>query len=285
MAAPQFKPLMMGIVGLQLAACSVLPHLGLPASTAAPKPAEPVRSIAILGISEPPSAQILSAGSAFSSGDDATPSQPNPGFSDSYTQLLAARHVQFGPDMFKALADALGADGYRVVDLPEQKAFVTPDGKSEDLSQVRSDADAVLVIRITGAGYITSPQELSYQPWITASARLLRRHGGEELYSRTFSGGFPMSQSAINLPSSSRYRYPYFRDLMGAADESIAGLKDSAHDIASALAKDLFKGARAEPLPVAADSGGKTATLPDPGATRQAPADAAPATDVNPRQQ
>ena len=263
-----FKPLMVGTIGLCLAGCSFMPKFSSAPPPPAPPP-QPVRSIAIISVAEPQAEQILNVGSALGSSTNTTLTQPRIDNSNTYTQMLAARKTLFAPDVVKTLSAALTASGYRVVYLPEQKSFITADGKSEELSQIHTDADAILVLRFTGAGYVSSPQERSYQPWITMSARLVRYSTKEDLYFKSFNGGYQMTaESTVALPSSSRYRYLYFQDLTKAIDESIQGLKDSAQDIAVYLAGDLFQGARAEPLP---------APVIDPNAAVQTPA--APVTD------
>ncbi len=236
---------------LCLTACSYMPKFGMQsAPPPPPPPPKPVRSIAIVNIAEPQSEQILNVGTALGSSSDTTLSQPRIENSTTYTQMLAARKILFAPDLVKTLSTALTDAGYRVSYLPDQRAFVTADGKSEDFSQVHTDADAILVIRFTGAGYVSSPLERSYQPWITLSARLLRNGSKEEIYFKTFSGGYQMTaESSVSLPSSSRYRYLYFHDLTASIDQSIQGLKESVNDIAVYLGNDLFQGARAEPLP------------------------------------
>ncbi len=257
-------------VFLSLAGCSLMPKFGAHAPPPAPpEPAKPVRSIAIVNIAEPQSEQILNVGTALGPSNDTTLSQPRVENSNTYTQMLAARKTMFAPELANVLGNALTASGYRVTYLPDQKTFITADGKSEDLSQIHTDADAVLVIRFTGAGYVSSPLERSYQPWITLSARLIRRSNRQDIYFKTFSGGYQMTtESSVSLPSSSRYRYLYFSDLTKAIDESIQGLRESVRDIAEYLGNDLFQGAHAEPLP---------APVPDPRTTGPVPA--APAAD------
>lgn len=248
-----FRPLLLCAIGACLAGCSLIPKFGLNTSSAPPPPVveKPVRSIAIVHIAEPQSEQILTVGSALGSSTNTTLSQPRADYSNTYTQLLESKKTLFAPELVKALTDMLTASGYQVTYLPTQKAFPTADGKSEDLAQVHTDADAILVIRFTGAGYVSSPLELSYQPWVTLSAHLIRASNKQDIYLKTFSGGYPMTAaSSVSLPSSSQYRYPYFRDLTAAADESIRGLKQSVNDIATYLGKDLFQGAAAVPLPV-----------------------------------
>jgi hypothetical protein len=237
-----------------LTACSYMPKIGLLDSikpSTPPEPPKPIRSIAIVNIAEPQSEQILNVGTAIGPSSDTRLSQPRIENSATYTQLLADRKTIFVPGLVKTLGTALTADGYAVSYLPDQHAFMTADGKSEDLTQVHADADAILIIRFTGAGYVSSPLERSYQPWVTLSARLLRNSNREEVYFKTFSGGYQMTaDSVVSLPSSSRYRYLYFHDLATSVDQSIQGLRDSVNDIANYLAKDLFNGARAEPLPL-----------------------------------
>jgi hypothetical protein len=247
-----FRKFALVTVALCLAGCSYIPTFGLHASPSAPPaPPKPVRSIAIVNIAEPQSEQILNVGTALGPSSDTTLSQPRIENSTTYSQMLAARNVLFVPDLVKTVSATLTDAGYRVVYLPDQRAFITPDGKSEDFTQVHTDADAILVIRFTGAGYVSSPLERSYQPWITLSARLLRSSNKEEIYFKTFSGGYQMTaESSVSLPSSSRYRYLYFHDLTASVDQSVQGLKDSVNDIASYLGKDLFNGAPAEPLPL-----------------------------------
>jgi len=246
------KNFVVAAIGLSLMGCSIIPKFGSSKEPPPPPPVvhKPVRSIAIVSVAEPQSEQILTVGTALGAGDNATLTQPRIDNSKTYTQLLAARNTLFGPDVVKTLTAALTASGYSVTYLADQRAFPTPDGKTEDLSQIRTDADAILVIRFTGAGYVSSPRELSYQPWITATARLVRTATKDELYFKTFNGGYQMTvDSAADLPSSSKYRYLYFRDLTAAVDESILGLKASAHDIAVYLGNDLFNGEPAAPLP------------------------------------
>lgn len=251
MISPKFRTLMLFAVGACLAGCSMVPKFGLGKPSAPPPPValKPIQSIAIVNVSEPQSEQILTVGSALGPSSNTTLSQPRIDHSNTYTQLLAARKTLFAPDLVKTLTDTLTAAGYKVTYLPAQKPFISADGKSEDLTQVQTDADAILVLRFTGAGYVSSPLELSYQPWVTLSARLIRTSNKQDVYLKTFSGGYQMIAESVSLPSSSKYRYPYFRDLTAAIDESIRGLKESVNDIAVYLGNDLFQGARATPPP------------------------------------
>ncbi|MES2489368.1 MAG: hypothetical protein V4607_06205 [Pseudomonadota bacterium] len=264
-------------IALCLMGCSIIPKFGSSKAPPPPPPVvhKPIRSIAIVSVTEPQSEQILTVGTALGASDNTTLTQPRIDNSKTYTQLLAARNTLFGPDVVKTLSKALSASGYSVTYLADQRSFPTADGKTEDLSQIRTDADAILVIRFTGAGYVSSPRELSYQPWITASARLIRAVTKDELYFKTFSGGYQMTaDSAVDLPSSSKYRYPYFKDLTASVDESILGLKASANDIAVYLGNDLFQGEPAAPLPAP--------VLPANAATAKegAVAPSSPTTDV-----
>lgn len=246
------KKLNWALIALCLAGCSYVPKIGILKPLAPPpEPPKPIRSIAIVGIAEPQSEQILNVGTALGPSSDTVLSQPRVENSTTYTQLLAERKALFVPDLVSTLAASLKDDGYSVSYLADQRTFVTPDGQSEDLTQLHTDADAVLVIRFTGAGYVSSPLERSYQPWVTVSARLLRSGNKEALYFKTFSGGYQMTaDSSVSLPSSSRYRYLYFHDLTASVDQSIQGLRDSVKDVATYLGHDLFQGARAEPLPL-----------------------------------
>lgn len=250
MISPNLRVLLLGAVGACLAGCSLMPKFGSHEASPPPPPviSKPIRSIAIVSINEPQSEQILTVGSALGV-RDTTLNQPRTEYSTTYTKLLAERKALFAPDLVKTLTDTLTASGYQVTYLPTQKTFITPDGKSEDLSQIKTDADAILVIRFTGAGYVSSALELSYQPWVTLNAHLIRNSNKQDVYLKSFSGGYEMIADSVSLPSSSKYRYPYFRDLTTAIDESIRGLKDSIHDIAVYLGNDLFQGAKADPLP------------------------------------
>src|SRR3546814_9382774 len=71
--------------------------------------------------------------------------------------------------------------------LPTQRPVVRDDGHI-DLSSIKTDADAILVVRFEGAGY-TSSSTTALQPWAIVEVELFDTRTRKALYAKTFNGG------------------------------------------------------------------------------------------------
>lgn len=205
-----------------------------------------IKTIALLNVAEPQSEQVINMGGGaalFGLVGGIVQGATNSSHSTSYTKLVADQKIHFSPDIVETITNQLTASGFQVVYLNDQKPAVASDGKSDDFSSIRTDADAILVVWFTTVGYVSPPYSTSFQPWVAVRARLLDAKTKRDLYFKTFSGGYEMkAENSIYVPADSKYKYESFSALTMEFEDSINGLKESVCAIAHYISKDFSQG-------------------------------------------
>jgi len=202
-----------------------------------------IRKVALMPVDPPVNVLVMNIGggaSMFGAIGGLIQGADNSEKSKAYKELMIERGVQLDRPLTAALRDQLKRSGYEVTLITDQKPKVSADGRTKNFKEIRTDADAILVVSVGAVGYISGQFSTYYQPWVAATAVLIDARTKEVLYTKTFSAGFKMKvKNAVHIETAERYKFPSYDELSGHFDESINGLVDGEMLIAGQVAEDL----------------------------------------------
>lgn len=211
-------------------------------------------SVALVAVVEPPINAVINLGSAsaffpgYLFGGLGDPGMES-SHTNTYSQMVKTNHVQFSSRASVALTHQLQEDGYRVVDAGDQIVKGTPDKDNFDYSAIRTNADAILHVWFTQAGYASPKLSTGYYPWVGMRVRFLDAKSKKELYFKTFETGLATVSSSTtgnspaitNISCGEKYRFGSFADLTSQFQDSVDGLNQCINAIIAYVGKDLAR--------------------------------------------
>lgn len=222
-----------------LTGCASLPKTDLAASNR-----EKLHSIAMLDVTEPRGESVVNFGGAagaFGLIGALVQGGINANHTSTYTQRVASEKIAFAPVVNDGLTTRLSSNGYEIVPLHDQHAKLSSDGKSDDFSDVKTNADAILSVWITSFGYVSPPESSDFIPWVVVRARLLDSTSKQDMYFKTFACGWDIKANSVHVEADAKYHYGSFGTLIDQFDQSVAGLKDCEQAVVVAIGQDLTK--------------------------------------------
>lgn len=202
-----------------------------------------LRKIALMPVDPPKNVIVANIGSpamAFGAIGGLIAGANDANHSSTYADMLKAGKVELAPAMTAAVQTELRKAGFTVVTITDQKPTLSPDRKTLDYSGIRTDADAILAVRIATVGYMSPQFSTTYRPWVAATAVLFDAKTKKTLYVRTFSAGYEMKvKNAIHVDTSARFKYANFDDLSARFADSVDGLIEGETLIAGLIGQDL----------------------------------------------
>ncbi|WP_234487183.1 hypothetical protein [Paraburkholderia aspalathi] len=205
-----------------------------------------IRSLKLIGldVNEPHGESVVNfggAGGAFGLVGGLVQAGINANHTSTYTQQVASGKITFAPVVNDGLTTRLSGNGYEIVALHDQHAKLSSDGKSDDFSDVKTNADAILSVWITSFGYVSPPESSDFIPWVVVRARLLDSKSKEDLYFKTFACGWDIKANSVHVEADAKYHYGSFGTLIDQFDQSVAGLKDCEQAVVAVIGQDLTK--------------------------------------------
>ncbi|WP_260858894.1 hypothetical protein [Paraburkholderia sp. BCC1885] len=222
-----------------LTGCTSLPKTDLASDNR-----EKLHSIAMLDVAEPRGENVANFGGAagaFGLIGGLVQGGVNSSHTSTYTQHVASEKIAFAPVVNDGLTTRLSSDGYEIVVLHDQHAKLSSDGKSDDFSDVKTTADAILSVWITSLGYASPPASSDFIPWVVIRARLLDSKSKQDMYFKTFACGWDIKGNSVHVVADAKYHYGSFGTLIEQFDQSVAGLKDCEQAVVAAIGQDLTK--------------------------------------------
>ncbi|MCX6952620.1 MAG: hypothetical protein NTV51_10725 [Verrucomicrobia bacterium] len=202
-----------------------------------------LKKVAILGITEPAAIEAANLGgtaSAFGLIGGLVQGSNNVDRAKKFTAALKEQKFSVSESLLAATEAALKRDGFEVVLAREQKPKLAADGKSDDFSEVRVDADAFMVLWFGVVGYVSEPFSTKVEPWVLVKARLLDSATKKELYFKTFVVGWKMKiENAVFLPADPKSVFKSLDELMAQVAQGGEGLARSCEQIAQRIGEDL----------------------------------------------
>ncbi len=215
-----------------------------------------VRRIDVLDVSEPRDLLVYSrppSGSALKTVQDSTtPRRRVAGAqvdisatADAETKLragIARRSVTLPSELARKVVAALKNQGYDARLLPGQQARVKAAG-GFDYSDIITDADAVLNIRILAAGYLPHRGGADVLPTVSVDAMLVSVKQQTVLYRRVLSAGASLGPTgaADYVPIAQQQKYASRAEVVADVDNAVDGLRDAAAGVALRISEHLAK--------------------------------------------
>ncbi|MEX3813644.1 hypothetical protein AB3X96_25845 [Paraburkholderia sp. BR13439] len=227
------------VVTTLLTGCTSLPKTDLAASNR-----QKLHTIAMLDVKEPRGESVVNFGGAagaFGLIGGLVQAGVNANHTSTYTQRVASEKIVFAPVVDDGLTARLSNAGYQIVALHGQSVKLASDGKSDDFSDIKTDADAILNVWITSFGYASPPDTSDFIPWVVIRARLLDSKSRQDMYFKTFACGWDIKANSIHIEADAKYRYGSFGTLTDQFDQSVTGLKDCEQAVVAAIGQDLTK--------------------------------------------
>jgi len=161
--------------------------------------------------------------------------------SEIFAKELNDRSIKIGPLVANTLQEKLRQQGFEVVYLPNESVRLTSDGKEDDYSHIKTDADAILNVWLNVVGYTLPPSSDDYQPWLSVGARLLDTKTKKVLYFRIFNIGseFVNNEDIETLSSNEKYRYDSFDALIMRFDQAVEGIENSQEKVVNRIVQQI----------------------------------------------
>jgi len=226
------------MAGLFLSGCVTVPNVD--ADRAA---TNRIKKIALLAVPPPreiPVANLGGASSAFGLVGGLVQAGVNSSQAKQFAEFLASKKIDLAQTFEAAVVTALKEDGFEMTVERNQKPKVAADGKSDDYSEVKVDADAILSIWSVTFGYVSPPNTTHYAPSGVVKVRLLDAKTKADLYYKTFVIGWklPMKES-VYLESDGKFRYKSIGEFTAHEDEAVEGLFETQQLVARKIKTDL----------------------------------------------
>jgi hypothetical protein len=226
---------------LVMSGCASAPNVNMDKTAAAR-----IKRVAVLAIPEPPQIQVANLGggaSAFGLIGGLVQGANNEQRAKEFTAQVRQQKLSVSEPLLAALERELKNDGFEVIIERTQKPKLAADGKSDDFSEIRIDADAFVTTWFGTAGYVSQPFSTKYEPWVLVKVRLLDAQTKKDLYFKTFVVGWKMKiDNVVYLPADPKYKYGSFDAVMSHVPEAMAGLEDCSRLIAKQVGRDLSAG-------------------------------------------
>jgi len=157
------------------------------------------------------------------------------------TEVLAKEKIAMPAALTERLVAGLAKEGYTVV--AEDAPWEEKDGRvSLQMEQIKSDADAVLVVLPTIVGFVDGGMVTStggaYVPTVALVVQLLGKDRKTVLYRGYHVTGWkPMAEGWRHTPGTAKY--PNFEDLMLKPDLTAASLVEASDLVTQSIVLDL----------------------------------------------
>ncbi|PRF19274.1 hypothetical protein [Burkholderia multivorans] len=227
-----------GLLVTLLSGCVTVPKTDMNAQAR-----EKLHSIALLEVAEPRQVGVINLGGAaggFGLIGALAQVAVNTSHTNTYTERVTANKIVFVPDIVDGVTGRLADNGYQIVKL-NQKPKRAADGKSDDYSDIQTDADAIMNVWFTSFGYISPPSRPDYIPAVVVRARLIDAKTKQDLYFKTFACGYDIKANSVHVESDVAYTYGSFSDLEKNFDKSVEGIKACEKSIAELIGQDLAR--------------------------------------------
>ncbi|MCR4300096.1 MAG: hypothetical protein NUV51_00630 [Sulfuricaulis sp.] len=203
----------------------------------------PIKTIAILSVSNPVKYQIMNYGSptvAFGAIGGAVAGAKAASATEKFNEAIKTTHFDFSKEMMTRLTRYLREQGYNVVAVGVKRE--SPLKLIEDYSKVSTaGADAILDVGIRSVGYATvNMMDRDFWPHVQMDLRLVSAGSKSVIYSEQVLFGYHNPfMSATELPADKQYYFQDFDALMTEKEKAMHGLKEGANSVARHVASRL----------------------------------------------
>lgn len=156
-----------------------------------------------------------------------------------FNERMASRRRSLAPQLTAIVVDALRAAGYPVEVL--DKLERDPEDPDDiDYEKIKTDADAIVQLRINEIGMFSSKLSPDYLPRVNVDGKLYIRSRDDSVYDETLYYGVDAKEGKPwALVSDRRYTYASFDDVMGKVDELSVVFEEATIALSNLLAGQL----------------------------------------------
>ena len=164
-------------------------------------------------------------------------------------QRLAGSRPSTAPKLTLIVVEALRAAGYPV-EVLDNLARDPEDPDDIDFAKIKTDAEAIVQLRVMEIGVYSSSLSPDYLPRVNVDGKIYIRARDDSVYDETlYYGADAKEGKPWAIVADRRYAYPTFDDVMGRADElrtvfeeaTVALARLMARQMQDALAKQTLK--------------------------------------------
>ena len=156
-----------------------------------------------------------------------------------FNERMASRPLALAPSVTTIVVEALRGAGYAVEVLD---GLVRPADDPDDIDyeKIRTDAEAIVQVRVNEVGMFSSKLSPDYLPRVNVDGKLYIRSRADSIYDETLYYGVDAKEGkAWAIVSDKRYVYPSFEDVMSRIEELRAVFADATIALAHLLARQL----------------------------------------------
>lgn len=235
----RLKPMLAAAVCMLLAACATPP---VPRLEASPQAMAKVKTIAVIRVPEPKAYAVLNfghPGMAFGLIGGMVAAADQSSKEGRLSQALKDAGFAFNDPFVNEIAGELAKAGFE--SCIEETSWEERDGKHwVQFNQIRSEADAVLVVTPTIIGFVATDARSDYQTTVTVVATLLGRDRNEVVHRGFYASGWIPKAQGWRYASSSK-AFANFDQLVSDPKQTGESLRAAGASIAKTLASDLVR--------------------------------------------
>lgn len=157
-----------------------------------------------------------------------------------FIAAMASRRMPLADKLTRKVVAVIAAKGFRIdvlTDVPRPQ----DDPDDVDDGKLRTQADAILQLRVDELGVFSSKFSTDYLPRVNIQAKLYVRSVDDSVYDENLSFGVDArAGDTFSIVSDPRFAYPTFESLLGRADEIAAVLDNGIDALAELVAAQLI---------------------------------------------
>ncbi len=156
-----------------------------------------------------------------------------------FNEAMSTRRTALAQALTMQVVEALAAKGYRVERLDD---IVRPvdDPDDIDYGTLKTDAEAILQLRVSEVGLYSSKLSTNYLPRVNIQAKLYVRSIDDSLYDENLYFGVDAKDSdPTTIVADPKFAYPSFESVMSKTDEIKAVFDDGIERLARRLSSQL----------------------------------------------
>jgi len=156
-----------------------------------------------------------------------------------FNERMASRRRSLAPRLTATVVDALRAAGYPV-EVLDNLVRPADDPDDIDYAHIKTDAEAIVQLRINEIGMFSSKLSPDYLPRVNVDGKLYIRSRDDSVYDETlYYGVDAKAGKPWAIVSDPRYVYPNFEDVMSRADELSVVFENATIALSNLLATQL----------------------------------------------
>lgn len=156
-----------------------------------------------------------------------------------FNERMASQRLALAPKVTTIVVAALRSAGY-AVEVLDDLVRSADDPDDIDYGKIKTDAEAIVQVRVNEVGMFSSKLSPDYLPRVTVDGKLYIRNRDDSIYDETLYYGVDAKEGKTwAIVSDRRYVYPNFEDVMSKIAELRTVFEEATVALAHLLAKQM----------------------------------------------